>query len=303
MIESSILILTKNGGAAFEASMGAVCSQKGTGPFEVIVVDSGSTDGTIEIARRYAAHVEQISPESFHHARTRNHAASLANGEFLVFLTQDACPASDLWLQSLISSFKDPHVSAAYGRQLPKLGSTAERQSMLDTLYGQQKIIKDPAFPDQSGYRYYHFSDANSAIRKSVWRDTGFPEDLKVFEDLGIAKRILDSGGKIVYEPQAAVYHSHNHTTSGLFKRFFDSGVVWNQLGIWNVRTRQSMMEEVGAMLLKKFRGSRGHSNRPAPQASLSQNLAKAAGLFLGLHERYIPLPLKRKMSAYALFE
>src|SRR5712692_11332837 len=107
MIETSILIPTKNGAQELEACLRAVYSQKGTGPLEVIVIDSGSTDATLEIARGFPVRIEQIPPETFHHARTRNYAASLAKGEFLVFLSQDAIPASEAWLGAMISNFDD----------------------------------------------------------------------------------------------------------------------------------------------------------------------------------------------------
>jgi len=290
MTETSILIPTKNGAEDLEACLAAIYTQKGTGPFEVIVIDSGSTDGTLEIARRYPVRIEQIPPETFHHARTRNYAAGLAKGEFLVFLSQDAIPASDMWLQGMISNFDDQSVGAAYGRQLPRHDSTLERQETLDAVYGGERVVKDPSRGQECGFRYYHFSSVNSAIRKEVWQATGFPDDLKVYEDLGIAKRILDAGWKIVYEPQGAVYHSHSHSVGGLFKRYFDGGVVWNRLGLWNSRTKSSMLKE--AADTGRLSG-----------ASIGQDLAKSLGMFLGLHERYIPLALKRCLSAYQLFD
>src|SRR6266849_30215 len=108
MIETSVLIPTKNGAKDLEACLIAIFSQKGTRPFEVIVIDSGSTDATLEIARRYPVRIEHIPPETFHHARTRNYAAGLAKGEILVFLSQDAIPALDTWLAAFLSSLKEP---------------------------------------------------------------------------------------------------------------------------------------------------------------------------------------------------
>ncbi len=145
MMETSILIPTKNGAEDLEACLAAIYTQKGTGPFEVIVIDSGSTDGTLEIAGRYPVRIEKIPPETFHHARTRNYAASLANGEFLVFLSQDAIPASDAWLRTTISNFNDQSVGATYGRQLPRHGSTLERQETLEAVYGRERVVKDPS--------------------------------------------------------------------------------------------------------------------------------------------------------------
>src|SRR5438876_53889 len=127
MIETSILVLTKNEAQNIGPCLEAIYSQKDAGPFEVVIVDSSSTDATLEIARRYSVCIEQIPAEAFHHARTRNFAATLAQGDFLVYLAADALPATTDWLSTLISNFSDPAVAAVYGRHLPKTGSTLER--------------------------------------------------------------------------------------------------------------------------------------------------------------------------------
>src|SRR5215831_3958755 len=102
MLKPSILVLSKNDVVNVEAGLKAIYSQKDVEEFEVIVVDSGSTDGTLEVLSRFPVRVEQIPPTSFHHAQTRNLAASLATGEILVFLSQDALPASEFWLASML---------------------------------------------------------------------------------------------------------------------------------------------------------------------------------------------------------
>jgi rhamnosyltransferase len=303
MIESSILVLTKNEAHNIGACLEAIYAQKNSGTFEVVIVDSGSTDGTREIAAKYPLRVEQIRTEDFHHARTRNFAASLAQGRYLVYLAADALPASTEWLAGLTGNFEDAGVAAVYGRHVPKANSTLEREDVLDAVYGEERLVKDPARGQEMGYRYFHFSTVNAAIRKDVWEKTRFPEELKCYEDLGIAKRILDMGAKIVYEPRAAVFHSHNHTGTGLFKRYFDTGVIWKQLGIWNEQTRKSMLGDMGQLLCKKWRRlAQGGKRRPV-SASVQQDLAKAAGLLLGLNERFLPLAVKRHMSAIGLYE
>lgn len=304
MQEVSVLLLTKNGRRDLERLLPAVFAQKKVNSFEVIAIDSGSTDGTLDLLLRFPIQLRQIPPHEFHHARTRNLAASLASGRILVFLTQDAIPVSDMWLMKLISNFADPDVAAVYGRQFPKPGSSVEREDALDTIYGDQKIIKDPSHRNEMGYRFYHFSDVNAAIRRSVWQEERFPEDLKVFEDLGIAKHILDRGWKIVYEPNAAVYHSHAHTTVGLFKRYFDIGYTLRLLKIWEAAgTRDSMMRDACRLLEKKFRRAPHQAMRHSARRGLKQDIAKTFGLLLGVNETLLPLALKRRLSAYRVFE
>jgi rhamnosyltransferase len=304
MVKTSILILTKNEEANICNCLQSVYSQKNVDPFEVIVVDSGSTDRTVEIAKGFPVRIKQIPAESFHHSRTRNLAAGLSEGEILVFLVADALPASDTWLSSLLADFSDSSVGAVYGRQLPKPGSSAERQDAMDAVYGDKRAIKDPAHRNGMGYRFYHFSDVNAAIRRSVWEALRFPEDLKVFEDLGIAKSILDAGWKIVYEPQAPVYHSHTHTTVGLFKRYFDIGYTLKLLNIWDSPgTKHTLLRDVGKLMRNKVRGFRDRGTRRSAGHGIRQDIAKSIGLFLGLNQNYLPLVLKRRLSAFRVFE
>lgn len=302
-MDVSILLLTKNGRRDLDRVLPALFHQKTAATFEIIAVDSGSTDGTLELLRLFPVEVTQIPSHRFHHARTRNLAASLAQGEILVFLSQDAIPAAEDWLETMISNFRDPRVGAVYGRQVPKPGSSTERRDVFDAIYGESRMVKDPERRNAMGYRFYHFSNVNAAIRRSVWERNRFPEELKVFEDLGIAKGILDDGWKIVYEPKAAVFHSHTHSTVGLLKRYFDIGYTLKLLRIWeSPGTQESLLRDGWKMLQGKLRrASRDGMNRSALYA-IQQDAAKSVGLFLGLNQDRLPLMLKRRLSAFRIF-
>jgi rhamnosyltransferase len=304
LIQASILIPTKNGQKDFKECLEAIYRQKDVGPLEVIVVDSGSTDSTLDIAGCYPVRLERISPAAFHHARTRNFAASLAKGKFLVFLSQDAVPFSNTWLARLLNTFVDPNVGAAYGRQLAKEGAPAERQQVFGVLYGATRLVKRPGEESNLGYKHYHFSSVNAAIRRDVWEQTRFPEDFKVFEDIGIAKRILDAGWSIVYEPQAAVYHSHEFSNRALFRRYFDIGVVYQRLGIWSSSSRRSLRHDGWQILRRKFKRML-HRNGTEAQGTteILTSVGKFIAIELGRRERFLPLGIKRRLSEHQLFD
>jgi len=303
VIETSIVIPTKNGAKDIGDCLDAVYSQKATGRFEVLMIDSGSTDGTLEIVRRYPVRLEQIPAETFHHARTRNYAATLTSGRFLVFLSQDAIPACDTWLAAFLSNFSDASVGAVYGRQLPKAASGLERRAAFATLYDDARIVKMPMDGVGLGYRYYHFSNANSAIRKTAWHATRFPEELKVFEDVGIAKRILDSGWSIVYEPGAAVYHSHDFPLVTLFQRYFDVGVIYQRLGIWNSNSCASLWRDGWRGFQDKLFSLLKEGATRDAGSSIIKDVGKYVALRLGRNERLLPHAIKKKLSLYGLFD
>lgn len=303
IFDASIVVLTKNAGSDLVQLLSAVYRQSHTSTFEVIAIDSGSTDGTLRVLKDFPVRVTQIPPNQFHHARTRNLAASIARGRILIFISQDAIPVDDGWLATMITSFDDPRVGAVYGRQLAKTGSSAERRDVFDTIYGDKRIVKDPAHRNGMGYRFYHFSDANAAIRRAVWAKVKFPEDLKVFEDLGIAKQILDGGWKIVYEPRAAVFHSHTHSTLGLLKRYFDIGYTLKLLKIWDAPgARHTLIRDGWKLLRGKLKQAANKTSGRSARRGLEQDLAKSVGLLLGLNQSCLPLAIKRRLSAYRVF-
>jgi rhamnosyltransferase len=120
---------------------------------------------------------------------------------------------------------------------------------------------------------------------------------------MGIAKRILHSGWKIVYEPEAVVIHSHHHSTLGLFKRYFDIGYTLKELKIWDAPgTKSSLSRDAWKLLKKKFTHAPAAGKKRKAGHAIEQEIAKSAGLFLGLNQALLPLAVKRRLSAYHVF-
>ena len=205
----TILIRSKNEEKDIGQVLEKVFSQS-LKDFEVIVIDSGSKDRTVEIVKRFKVKLLEISSQEFTYGYALNLGAKNAAGEIIVSLSAHAVPADDRWLENLIRPLKDLQVAVVYGRQLPDSHCNPIEKRDLFESYGDTRNIQTKDIT---------FSNSNSAIRKNVWERFAFDETMDFGEDIDWSKRVLNNGYKIGYEPSSRVYHSHHHSLREVYFR------------------------------------------------------------------------------------
>ena len=224
-MQTSIILLTKNGGSIFSEVLEKLFDCRGIDQAEIIMIDSGSTDLTKEYARKYAKiQLVEITSSEFGHGKTRNLGASLAKGDILIFLVQDAIPAHPHFLEKLMAPLADTQVAGVYGRQLPRPATNPVEKFFLESTYPDSGAIRTHNLSGRLSIGSIFFSNVNSAIRRRVWEQVPFDESLIMSEDQQWAKEVLLKGYAVVYEPAAGVWHAHNYGLKQVFQRNFDSG-------------------------------------------------------------------------------
>ena len=236
---ASVLIPAFNAGPAFEGVLDAVLGQRTPWRFEIVVFDSGSDDGTWErLQARPEIRLRRIPQSEFQHGRTRNALAAEARGEVLVFITQDAEPASPLWLADLVAALeRHPRAAGAFGRHLPRSDASPFTKRDLHGFFrrlGAQPLERSKFWDlerwnggDEAFRRELHFfSSNNAALRRSVWSRLPLPE-VDYGEDQLWAARVLQHRYSLVYAPTAAVIHSHEYDEAGRHARSRIEGRWW----------------------------------------------------------------------------
>ncbi len=225
----TVFIPTYNGGETFKRVIAGVFSQTTSFPYEVLIIDSGSTDGTLDVIAEYNVRLIKIPSREFNHGLTRNLAVREAKGKIVALLTHDAVPYDDTWLENLVSNFDDPEVAGAYCHQLPRDDCNPFQ---LDRLRGWTKadgerVIKQietrseyEALPPMERYLKIAFDDVASCVRKSTMGKIPF-ERRQFGEDVAWGKQAILSGYKIVMDPRSVVVHSHNNSIWYEFKRVY----------------------------------------------------------------------------------
>jgi rhamnosyltransferase len=295
----SVLVPVKNGGSGLVRCLDAIARQRVDDEVEVVVVDSGSSDGSPERARERGARVHAIPPAEFGHGRTRNLAAQLARGDILVFTTQDAYAASDEWLAALVAPLSEVDVAGVYGRQLPRESARPPERYFLEFLYGPEPRVQRLESPNPLTFATTLFSNVNSAIPRRVWEQFRFADDIPMSEDQEWSRRVLLAGLAIVYEPRAAVFHSHDYSIASAFRRFFDSGATAERSYIGGAPGASRALDRVA---IRYARGEiawlwRTGQRRWIPYAAVYET-AKFAGLQLGRRHHHLPRTVVRRLSS-----
>lgn len=240
MLKVSVLILTKNPGDIFKQVLEAVRSQETPWDYEILVIDSGSTDGTVAFIKSFNnVRLHCVPSQDFGHGKTRNLGISLTSAPFVALLTHDAMPANKDWLKNLVAAMEqDASIAGAFGRHLAYEYATPfvkrDLQIHFDGFLQWPSVFKnnDPErYATDVGYRQilHYFSSNNSCIRRSVWEKTPYP-DVNFAEDQFWAKTIIEAGYSKAYADDASVYHSHNYSILEMFRRSYDESLALKQL-------------------------------------------------------------------------
>lgn len=193
------------------------------------ILTKTDNDNSEKILNELNAKYKVIKPEEFSHSLTREKAAFEAEGDIIVFITQDIVVVNHMWLYNLTKDILEGNCEAAFSRQICD-NKTIERYTRMKNYPKESRIVSKKDIKTL-GIMTYFYSDAASAIRKDIFiKLKGY--DGKVLltnEDMYIAYKIINNGYRIKYCADSEVIHSHKYTYKALLKRYFDQGVFLKQ--------------------------------------------------------------------------
>jgi glycosyltransferase involved in cell wall biosynthesis len=217
----SIALVTRNGATTLPALLEAVRHQHVDADVEIVAVDSGSTDGSADLLERSVDRLITIAPQTFNHGTTRNLAIERTRGDLVVLIVQDALPADDRWLTTLIAPLMtDAALAGTFARQVPRPEAATITREYLHRAPVAADVprLLTPLTPDDlarldpmTRFQRCSFDNVCSCIRRSVWQRFPFPAT-SIAEDIEWAKAVLLAGYSLQFVPGAVVVHSHDRS-------------------------------------------------------------------------------------------
>jgi rhamnosyltransferase len=242
-VKATVFIPTYNGEPYIRQLLEAVLAQKLADPFEVLVIDSGSRDNTVNIVSSFNdVRLHTIPNSEFGHGKTRNLAARMAHGEYMVYLSQDAVPAHNRWLEFMLEPFFiSPKVAGVFGKQIPRPHADITTKREVDSVFNS--LGPDHSIMIQRGNSLYSdtpygpiltfYSDVNSAVKRDFLLNTLPYRDVPYSEDQLFGKDALDGGFLKAYSPHGSVMHSNEYGLRDYFYRKFDENMgLYKTLGV-----------------------------------------------------------------------
>lgn len=293
----SLVLLTKNGGTLLQHVLESLIGCDGIEQVELLCIDSGSSDGTIERLARYPQiRLVQIPPDEFGHGRTRNLAVSLCTRPNVAFLVQDASPAGPGFLDRLLQPLADVRVAGVYGRQVARDSATPVERLFLNSTYPQVARRQQAPSGREMTVHDSFFSNVAAVIRRDVLLAIPYREDVVMSEDAFWCRAALEQGWAVAYAADAVVWHSHSYALRDVFRRNFDTGAsVASELG---GRRRDLLAYELDHLARGSAALLRGGEAHWLPYFA-AHEVVRSMGVGLGSQWRRLPQRAVQKMSLH----
>ena len=247
-------------------------------PFEVIIVDSGSKDLTVQIARSRGARIEHIEPGEFSFGRALNLGARVAGGDVLVMASAHTYPASERWLELLLKPFSDSAVALVYGAQ------RGDHRSKFSELQLLKQWFRDESCENQM---HSFCNNANAALRRSIWETMPYDEQIPALEDIHWAKRAIERGFRVVYQASAAIVHVHEEGYAKIYNRYRREGMGLRMILPWEQMSFMQALTLAASAIRSDLRQARLEGVLCQKLFSiLSFRAAQYWGTYRGLHWR-----------------
>ena len=288
----SIVLPTRNGAATLPATLEAIAQQHTDFPVEIVAVDSGSTDGTLEILEGVAREVVRIPTGTFNHGLSRNLAIEHARGELIVLLVQDALPTSNDWLARLSAPLRaNQDVAGAFCRQQARPAATALTRRYLETWVAASPIPRSVTLTADGPLEQLDplarlemcaFDNVCSCIRRSVWARIPFA-DTPIGEDLEWARAVLLAGYRLDYVADAVVLHSHDRPAAyELARTYVLHRRLFSMFGVRTIPTMTGLARAIVSSIRLHVACERDAGRSGGVRAGLARALALAVAWPLG---------------------